>query len=235
MKFIALTLSIWFTMCSYSTAQDAQPIRVKAGANPTNAISFAERYQYPEFQSGKLIYTNGSASTARFNYNRLLGEMHFIDVKGDTLALSGDPAIQAVSLGQNLFYYEYPKQYWMLVTDYDSGKLMIKQNIILIDREKQGGYNQSTGASSIRNTTSYATSNGSLAKLNSQADMLFAKKDEYKLMDKNKKFYAANQSGILSLYSKNKQAVKQYLKENTIDFRQEADLKKVLEFCATLP
>lgn len=235
MKFIVLALSIWTAVYSRSMAQDTQHIRVKAGANLTNVLSFAERYQYPEFQSGKLLFTNNSSSMARFNYNRLLGEMHFIDAKGDTLALTSDPTIQAVVIGKDLFYYEYPKQYWMLVTDYESGKLMVKQNIVLIDREKQGGYNQSTGASSIRNTTSYSSSNGSLARLNSQADMLFAKKDEYKLMDKNKKFYSANQAGFLSLYSKNKQPIKQYLKENNIDFRQESDLKKLLEFCTTLP
>lgn len=178
---------------------------------------------------------NNSVSTAKFNYNRLLGEMHFIDPKGDTLALANDPTIQAVTIGPDLFYYEYPKSYWLLLTDYDSGKLMVKRSVVLIDREKEGGYGQSTGTSSVKNTTTLSSGNSSLARLSNRADLLFSKKDEYKLMDKNNKFYNANQGGFLSLFSKNKQVIKQYLKENNIDFRQEADLKKALDYCSHLP
>lgn len=235
MNYILFFVILWVSIPFASTAQDTPYLRVKGGVNPDKAVSANERYQYPKFLPGKLIFTNNSASTAQFNYNTLLGEMHFIDAKGDTLALANDPDIQLVTIGQDVFYYEYPKTYWLLLTDYNLGKLMVKRTMVLIDKEKQGGYNQSTGASSIRTTTSYATNNGSMARLNSQADLLFLKKDEYKLMDKNRKFFSANQSGILGLFLKNKAVIKQYLKETPIDFRQEADLKKVLEFCATLP
>jgi hypothetical protein len=235
MKSILIMVIIWISIDSNSAAQTNQYLRVKAGDNPTKTIPLREQYHYPEFIQGKLLFTNNSSSTARFNYNLLLGEMHFIDTKGDTLALASDPTIKLVSIGQDLFYYEYPKTYWMIRSDYGSGKLVVKRTIALIDKEKQGGYGQSTGTSSIRNTTTFSGSNGSLAKLNAQADLVFLRKEDYKLMDKNKAFYPATQSGFLRLFSKNKPIIKRYLQENHIDFRREEDLKRVLDFCTNIP
>ena len=235
MKFISLIASLLIGLNYVAAGQNNQYVRVKAGENLTNSITFTERYQYPKFTQGKLVYASNKASTARFNYNLFLSEMHFITAKGDTLALENDPTVQLVIIEPDSFYYEYPKSYWQLVSTYNSAKLLIKRTMILIDKEKQGGYNQSTGSSSIRTTTAYSNSNGSLARLEAQSDMLFSKKSDYKLLDNNGKFYPASQSSFLSLFPKNKQLIKQYIKENHINFNQEDDLKKTLEFSANLP
>ncbi|GAB4034176.1 hypothetical protein GCM10028809_38620 [Spirosoma gilvum] len=220
---------------SIVAAQNNQYIRVKAGENLTNSLSVNERYQYPEFTMGKLVYASNKSSTARFNYNLFLNEMHFINAAGDTLALENDPTVQLVVIGPDSFYYEYPKTYWQLVSTYRSAKLLIKHTMVLIDREKEGGYKQSTGASAIRTTTTYSGVNGSLARLDAHSDMLFSKKAEFKLRDNNGKFHPASQAGFLHLFAKNKPVVKQYLKENSINFNEETDLKNNLAFCANLP
>jgi hypothetical protein len=216
-------------------AQGNQYLRVKAGDNPSKVLSANAKYRYPAFLPGSLIFTNNSTSTAKFNYNMLLSEMHFIDPKGDTLAIANDPTIQAVRIEKDVYYYEFPKTYWVLLYDYGTAKLMGKQSLALIDSEKEGGYGQSTGSSSITNKTTFSSSNSSIAKLNNQADMLFSKKTAFRLMDNNRKFYTTNQGGFLSLFSKNKQIIKQYLREKPLDFGQEEDLKKLLDYCASLP
>ncbi|ADB36965.1 hypothetical protein [Spirosoma linguale] len=235
MKLLSFACFLLIGIHSIVTAQSNQYIRVKAGENPTNSVSFNERYQYPVFTQGRLVHASNKSSSARFNYNLFLGEMHFISPTGDTLALQNDPTVQLVVIGPDSFYYEYPKSYWQLVATYGSARLLIKRTMVLIDREKEGGYKQSTGASAIRTTTTYFGSNGSLARLDVHSDMLFSQKAEFKLRDSNGKFHPANQSGFLNLFAKNKQVVKQYLKENSINFNQEIDLKNSLAFCASLP
>ena len=234
MKILSLISFLLIGISSIVAAQSNQYVGVKAGESLSSSISFTERYQYPKFTQGNIVYASNKASGARFNYNLFLSEMHFITAKGDTLALDNDPTIQLVVVGPDSFYYEYPKTYWQLISTNSSGKLLTKRTMILIDREKEGGYKQSTGSSSIRTTTAYSNSNGSLARLEAQSDMLFSKKSEYRLLDNNGKFYSASQSGLLSLFSKNKAVVKQYIKENHINFNEEADLKKALDFCANL-
>lgn len=235
MKLLLFARFLLIGLPSIVAAQNNQYIRVKAGENLTNSVSFNERYQYPAFSRGRLVYSSNKSSDARFNYNLFLGEMHFINATGDTLALQNDPTVQLVVIGPDSFYYEYPTSYWQLVSTYGSAKLLIKRTIVLIDREKEGGYKQSTGVSAIRTTTTYASTNGALARLDPHSDMLFAKKAEFKLLDNNGRFHPANQAGFLHLFAKNKQVVKQYLKENSVNFNQEADLKNSLAFCAKLP
>ncbi|QIP16517.1 hypothetical protein G8759_29655 [Spirosoma aureum] len=236
MKLLSFARFLLIGIHAIVAAQSNPYVRVKAGENLTNSVSFNKRYQYPEFTLGRLVYASSKSSAARFNYNLFLGEMHFIiNSTGDTLALQNDPTVQLVVIGPDSFYYEYPKSYWQLVSTYGSAALLIKRTMVLIDREKEGGYNQSTGASAIRTTTTFSGTNGSLARLDAHSDMLFTKKAEFKIRDNNGKFHMATQSGFLNLFAKHKQAVKQYLKENSINFNQEADLKKCLGFCATLP
>jgi len=235
MKFLSLICFLLIGMQSMVAAQSNQYIRVKAGENLTNSLSFNDRYQYPAFTMGKLVYTSNKSSAARFNYNLFLNEMHFINATGDTLALENDPTVQLVIIGPDSFYYEYPKTYWQLASAYRSAQLLIKRTMVLIDREKEGGYKQSTGASAIRTTTTYSGVNGSLARLDTHSDMLFSKKEEFRLRDSNGKFHPASQAGFLHLFAKNKQAVKQYLKENSINFNRETDLKTSLAFCTDLP
>lgn len=234
MKFILFSGFLLIGVCSIVAAQSNQYVRVKAGQNPTNSISFSERYQYPEFTMGKIIYASSKVSAARFNYHLFLGEMHFINATGDTLALESAPTIQLLVIGIDSFYYEYPKTYWQLVSTYHSAQLLIKRTMVLIDREKEGGYKQSMGASAIRTTSTYAGGNGSLARLDAHSDMLFSNKAEFRLRDNNGKFHPASQAGFLHIFAKNKAVVKQYLKENSINFNQEADLKNSLAFCTTL-
>ena len=235
MKLISFACFLLIGIHSIVAAQSNQYVRVKAGENLTNSVSFNERYQYPQFTMGRLVYASNKSSAARFNFNLFLDEMHFINSTSDTLALQNDPTVQLVVIGPDSFYYEYPKSYWQLMSTYGSAKLLIKRTMVLIDREKEGGYKQSTGASAIRTTTTYSGTNGSLARLDAHSDMLFSKKAEFRLRDTNGQFHLANQAGFLNLFAKNKQAIKQYLKENAVNFHQEADLKNILAFCATLP
>ena len=46
------------------------------------------------------VYRNGVSGAGQLNYNRLLGEMQFIDPKGDTMALADEQNVAHVTIGQ---------------------------------------------------------------------------------------------------------------------------------------
>jgi hypothetical protein len=235
MKIGVVLLIIFMSQATSVFAQDSQYYRLKSGADPAKSLPVKDKYQYPAFLLGKLHYKNGSFSQAAFNYNRLLGEMHFINGKGDTLALTDDPAIQSVSLGPDLFCFEFPKTFWRVIAEFPTVKIVGKEILVLIDAEKQGGYGQSTGTSSIRNTSYLSNANGSLARLNTQSDLLLSRKSEYGLMDQNNRFYIPKQGVIVSLFPQKKQDIKKYLQETPINFKELPDLQKLLTFCSTTP
>jgi hypothetical protein len=225
---------LYVTTLLDSMAQEATIVRVKAGEDPQKVIPFTEKYRFSEFRQGTLSFINGTTSVARFNYNVLLEEMQFIDQKGDTLSLTDDYRLQQVAIGQEIFYYSYPKVYLEVIATYPSIRLAAKRSLTLLESEKKGGYGQSTGVSSIKSYNSYATTNGSLQKFDSKADMLFSKKVAYFFIDQNKRLQKANRAGILAVFAKHRKQITQFLKEAAINFNQEADLKKLLEFCSGL-
>jgi hypothetical protein len=71
---------------SYSIAQEDNSIIVRAGTKLIDYFPVKERYRYPDFKDGQLMFKDGKSSPGRFNYNILLGEMEFLQSR-DTLAI----------------------------------------------------------------------------------------------------------------------------------------------------
>ncbi|GAB2537218.1 hypothetical protein [Spirosoma aerophilum] len=235
MKIGVFWVVIFMSQATHLLAQDNPYYRLKSGTDLAKSLPAKERYQYPAFLPGKLYFKNGSFSQGVFNYSRLLGEMHFIDGRGDTLALTKDPAIQFVSLGQDTFYFDFPKTFWRIIIEFPTVKLVSKELLVVIDTEKQGGYEQSTGTSAIRNTSYVNNGNGSLARLNVQSDILLAKKEAFSILDQNNRFYVPKQSVFLNLFPEKKLEIKKYIQENSINFNVLPDLQKLLSFCSEMP
>lgn len=118
----------------YLSGQINQLITVKAGSRVADYFPIEERYRYPDFIPGKLIYKNGNLSSARFNYNLLLGEIEFIQIR-DTLMIINKKDISAILIAQDTFYYD--NGYIELLS---GGKIKVglQQNIKLKDIVRKG-------------------------------------------------------------------------------------------------
>ena len=215
-------------------AQSTRTVRVKDGEEVTKAISNPQKYLYPEFQKGRVVYLNGNFSAAMFNYNLLLSEVQFINPKGDTLSLAAEAFLQAVEIGEKLLQYHQKIGYLEVVGDFAPLKLGTSQKFILAGTEKVGAYNQSTGASAIRNTTAVVGSNSQMYRLQPKGDMLFSKEVAYFLIDQNNQPHRADKAGFLRVFPLHKKAITGYLKENSLNLNQEEDLRKLLQYCLTL-
>jgi hypothetical protein len=235
MKTILLLAGACLASGLTASAQADGPIRVKAGEEVGNAIPVGQRYRYEGFRPGSIKYLSGTVSNGRLNYNLLLGEMQFIDPKGDTLSLAGEITLDHVRVGDDLFYYDPENAYLEVVADFNPVKLARKQMLVMAGNEKEGGYGQSTGTGAIKNYSSYATQNSQLLRFKPKGDLLFNREETFFIVDGNKRAHKARRAGILKVYGRHKKAVEQYLKEQPVDFGQEADLKKLLGFCAQLP
>lgn len=208
--------------------------RVKAGEDAAKVIPAEYKYRYPAFQEGKVAYMNGSFAPAKFNYNFLLGEMQFIDPKGDTLSIVGEPTLYAVMVGENTYLYDQNNNFLEVVSDYNTLKLGKIQTLEVAGAEKEGAYNQSSGASSISNKSTYAGSNGQAFKLVQKGDVIFSGNVYYYLIDQRNQFYKANKANLLKVFPKHRKDISEYLKEQSPDFNNEEDLKELLRFCTGL-
>jgi hypothetical protein len=230
-KTATLTLLCSVASCQWVLAQ--KQIRIKADANITNAIPMTDRYRYPTFMTGTVVYRNGVAGAGRLNYNRLLGEMQFIDPKGDTMALADEQNVAHVLIGSSRFYVNPGKGCPEVIADHGAIKLAKQVVLKSVRTEKKVAYGQSSGASSVATVQPYSN-NSSVHRIESTGDQMVNEEVSYFIVDQNDRYFLINKSAIFKVLPKHKKAIEAYLKENSIQFTEETDLKKLIQFCSEL-
>jgi hypothetical protein len=234
MKKSSLLTVLFMSLCLSGWAQTSRPIRVKAGENIMTAIPFADRYRHPAFLPGSITYTSGTTSKALLNYNLLLGEVQFIGPKGDTMSLANEQFLRHIAIGETSYHFDQQAGYLEIRAEHHPLKLAVKHILVVGGNDKVGAYEQSTGASSIKNYSSYSTGNTQIQQLTVKGDVVFSGQTTYHLLDQNNRSYLANKGSILKLFPKHKKAIEQFMKEEALDVRQEDDLRKLLQFCQQL-
>ena len=232
---IFILIGVWLLSVSSLLAQPATYTKVKGDDNIARKIPNNQKYVNADFTSGKVIYNMGSIAVVPLNYNFLLGEMHFINPQdGDTLSLANEYLIKQVTVGPDTFYYQPKVGYLQVVASYKPIRLMVKQTIQVSRHEKQSAYDQSSAVSAIKQFSFYVDHNGQVRKLRPNGNLLLVKDYNYYIIDQNLKVLPASKATILAVYYRFKDEINTYLKTNKTDFKQEAELKKLLEYCQKL-
>ncbi|QDK80348.1 hypothetical protein EXU85_17760 [Spirosoma sp. KCTC 42546] len=234
MKPLLIALIVGIVIHHTSQAQSTRVIRVKGGISEVRTIPIPDRYRFDQFRDGSILFQNGTSGTARFNYNVLLGEMQFIDSRGDTLAVADQPTVQLVGIGNTVFWYDQRSGYLEIIGDYTSVKLAVKQGLKTAKNEKLAAYGQSSGSSSITNYQFYLSDNTSVNKLDPKGDLLLIVDKTYFIIDQNKRSNPINKANLLKVFGKHREQVLTYLTGKSIDFKQETDVKELLTYCSSL-
>ncbi|WP_373515271.1 hypothetical protein [Persicitalea sp.] len=219
---VALTL-IGFT----GWAQTSETIRVKSDQQ----LSVSDKYLYPQFTTGTVQYRDGRTVSAKLNFNLLLREMQFVNPpRMDTLTLDQEYTIRHIAINEDKFVHDPKTGFMKVLGDYGATKLVAAQSLQVGNVDKEGGYGQSSGVSSIKSVNNLPTDNGSIARLSMKGDVVYSRRESFFLVDDNGVAYPANRKSVLKLYAKRKNEINDYIKENSVQFSDAADLKKILEF-----
>ena len=216
--------------CSRSHAQDST-ILVKAGTSVNESVSIAVLYQYPQFVYGKVFFKPGDSTAALLNYHKLLDEMQFIDVKGDTLSIVNAGLIKSIRINNDVFYYD--EGYVKLLKDTNGIKLAAKQTIRVTRKNKIGGYDIANPTSAIESYGTLIDQKG-IFNLVPREDLTLAKKTLYYFGDKYNQFIWATRKNLLRQFSKHSGTLNAYLKDNSVNFESREDMEKLLQFLASL-
>lgn len=222
-------------VCNSLVAQNsAQVYKVKNGTNISKALSFKERYWFDEFRDGQVHFRNGKVSNAKLNYSLFYGEIQFISSLSDTLLLADNDYIDRIEIGGEKFYYQKKYGHVREKADYNNVKLVEKQFLANMGNEKYAAYEQYSATSAISSYSSFTNVNGLAQRLEGKDKVVLKRKSVFFLIDRNKRFYVASKENLTKIYPSRRKALKGFIKENNIKFETELDLRKVLQFSASL-
>jgi hypothetical protein len=207
-------------------AQKTKTFKINPGEKVADAIPKDEKYSYPEFIMGTVYFKNGEHYPGKLNYNSLFQEMQFIDRKGDTLSLADAATIKRIVINTDTFYYD--QGYVKLVADYSKIKLAGKDFIAFANKQKLGGFGEESSASiDTYKSVQFGTT---VKELVAKEILTFVKRTVFYLGDEFNHFTQANRKNFSDFYPSKSKEIKNYLKENKVNFSNEDDLKKMIIF-----
>lgn len=227
MRVLLIFVIAW---CGRSHAQDSS-IVIKAGKSINESVAITALYQYPQFRPGKVFFRRGDSGVAKMNYHRLLDEMLFIDLKGDTLSIDNPATIRSIRINDDVFYFD--DGYVKLIKDTNGIKLAVKETLIVSGKDKIGAYGMANPTSAIDSYGKLIDQTG-IYHLVPREDIMLAKKIQYYFGDRFNQFVWATRKNLVQQFSRQSRTLNAYLKENNIDLDNRDDLVKLLRFLASL-
>jgi len=220
--------AIYIVLMNITYAQDSTQIFIEAGKTVSDVLTPQKIYHYPQFINGKIFFRDGTTSEAQLNYNYLNGEIEFIAPNRDTLAIAKEQMlnIKKVVIDTNFFFYN--RGYLQEVMESQVGRLLKKQIFDVVKREKIGAYNQPTSTSAIESYGSFTDNYGVFSpNLKIKENITLVLKTDYFFSDHYNLFLPANKKNLYKAYPSKKDQIDKYLEQNSVDFKNPADLKKL--------
>jgi hypothetical protein len=215
-------------------AQTNKLIRVQNGQDATKHIAAKDRFKYDAFQTGKITYMNGTYAQARFNYCYLFGEVMYIDPKGDTLLLANNGLVNYIDVGKVRYISEPMNGHMEILEDYGHIKLAKREIYKMRGSEKKGAYQNQNEQGSVSNSATFTDITGNVSTLPANNTILLRPNTFLFIIDSNRRFYKANKSNILKIFSANKRTIEQYISDQNINFNNEEDIRKIVKFSSQL-
>ncbi|AHM63552.1 hypothetical protein D770_26545 [Flammeovirgaceae bacterium 311] len=212
-------------------AQQKNRVKVKAGEGATTS---ADMYRYPAFQQGRVFFKNGNTGSSRMNFSLLAGEMHFINPRQDTLALTGLEHVNYIAIAADTFYYDaLNEEFLEQVASYDHAQLMVSKKYKYSSTLKSAAYGQysSTQSSSSLNNIQ---ADGRTVNLSHDQYALYIKSVKYFMKANGGDLVPVTKGNFLKVFSNHKNSVQDFIKSNKTDFSKEADIRALLKFSSTL-
>src|SRR6476659_7091857 len=211
MSLIAILFLLAGSVCLQ--AQTGKTYKIKPGERVDYALLKENGlYQYPQFADAQVALKNGTSGTVRMNYNQLLGDMQFINGKGDTLSLDKENEVASIVIAKDMFVFS--DGYLQLL--HESNVRIGKKTMLKIaDRKRIGGMGEVTDGSTMY-TSMY--SKFGVKDLVPTEVPTYYKVSMYFIGDRFNKFKPLNKKNLYAFYAKQEQEIEAYLQTNPVNF-----------------
>jgi len=219
-------------IASLSITAQTKRFSVEPGQKIVAAIPAGDLYSHPQFTLGTVQLKDASEATVKLNYNKVFGEIQYIDPKtGDTLSLAEEKNIRFVAIEKDTFYFD---EIWLQFISGNSTLKFAKMKLLeMTNKEKLGAMGTPTLGGEIETYNKF-TGAQHMKDLVAMERITFTEHTSYYFGDRFNHFSKATKKGLLKTYSKQEKEIEKWLDDNKIDFNKEEDLQKLFTYLQTL-
>jgi hypothetical protein len=231
MKRSTMITICFILFCGTLIAQTStQRIYIKGGSKARDNF-MKEVYLYPAFEQGVVEYKNGKRYKSNMNYNKVFGNVQFIDEKGDTLVMINEESISSIVIGSDEFVYK--PRCLKTVKKHDKAGLYKNELVRIADKQKTGGYGIPNSTGTIQSVDMIDT-RVNFNQIEINENLLVSKVTTFYLENPKGEILPASRKNVLNMYPKHEEAIKSFTKAKTFDFNSEEHLVELVDFISTL-
>jgi hypothetical protein len=223
------TLAFIFLCSAMGVNAQKTVFTINPGEKIESVVPDSVRYLYPTFKNGIVYFKDGRLVNARLNYNSLFEEIMFIAPGGDTMALDNGATMKYVVVETDTFYFD--NFFLRSSGTYGDIKLASKELFAIMDVNSIGA--MGNNAPSAVTTVRTFLTRGQSRELTRQEVLKIRKQTQFYIGDRFNHYKIVNRKNLMDFFPGKSKKVKEYLKDNTVNFSSKDDLDKLIVFLQT--
>jgi hypothetical protein len=211
--------------------QTPQKIQIDNNKASSEGIKPELQQVFPDFRNGQIYYKGKNPIKCMLNYNFLLDEVLFINEKGEKMAIANPEELKYVLITDRMFIPS-PNGYFEVI-EKGTINLLYKWHCRITETRKEGALGLSTDAPSVYQMNRISFDN---KEWNMEIDKeAVASVEVIPYLNKESKYVLLKGAkSYFKVFKGKKSEIKRYLDQNPVDFRKEADLRKMTKYCNSL-
>lgn len=231
MKNLFYLLFILFILPDYLISQESQKIKIDNNKASAESIRPELQQIFPDFRNARISYKGMRPISCKANYNFLFDEIMFINEKGEKMALANPGDLLQVMI-ENRTFVPSPKGYFEVIESGDVS-LLYKWVCRITEARREGALGLSTSAPSVYQ----------MKRISFDSKEWNMEVDKEALASIEVIPYLKAASGFISVkgpqsfkraFRSKQSEITEYLDKNHVDFRNEADLRRLIKYCNSL-
>ena len=227
----------YFLTVSHVIFSQAPLVKVRAGEDPLPFFPVSERYRYKEFYPGFFFDADGKPLSAqKLNFQLISGDLVSIEENGDTVTVNNkDHIYPNVQIRADFFVHTKDKdEYYHVLSKSETVKLVSKLRWMIIRREEVDNAGYAGETQGLVRSTPSQRRDPTTNKMIKNENLVYSKIMSFYIMNSDTNIKFATQASFIDSFPDYKKEIKTFVKENSTDFLNLTDLKKLFGYCVAL-
>jgi hypothetical protein len=198
-------------------------------------IDREKKYLYYENVDGQVFARNQAKSeTLKLNYNLFLQSMLIFEEDGDTLIMEQNPSIEFIVAGKDLFFHHPTDGFYLMKTDINEKVWLMSRKLLAIADVEVLSQNAPRSGAPLSKDRRYNVMYYHRESRRLPERIFFETVERFYLIGADKHPLVVSKRAFNRSFPGHKSQIDHFVRANAISFTNEADVRKLYQFCLQL-